>query len=294
MPRSDPAVVTAEMLRDWALPEPGDNKDERGRLLVLGGTSSTPGAVRLAGEAALRAGAGKLRIATVESTATALAVAVPEAKLIPLATTAGGDIEESASEVIKDEGGSVDAVLIGSGFTDAHATVRLLERTVSDLTSPVVLDGLASAYLTEHPGALRGRDGGAVLTANLSELAHVVGMEEDEVAEDPLRATAAAADRCGLVVLCGGTDKYVVAPDGRAWQVTSDNPGLGVSGSGDVQAGIVAGLVARGAAPEQAAVWGGFVHAQVGERLAARVGRVGYLARELPSAVPELLADLTP
>jgi NAD(P)H-hydrate repair Nnr-like enzyme with NAD(P)H-hydrate dehydratase domain len=94
------------------------------------------------------------------------------------------------------------------------------------------------------------------------------------------------------VVLYGGTDKYVASPDGPAWQISGGGPGLGVSGSGDVQAGVVAGLLARGAEPEQAAVWGGFVHATLGERLTTRVGRLGYLARELPGVVPEVLAEL--
>jgi NAD(P)H-hydrate repair Nnr-like enzyme with NAD(P)H-hydrate dehydratase domain len=67
---------------------------------------------------------------------------------------------------------------------------------------------------------------------------------------------------------------------------------LGVSGSGDVQAGIVSGLLARGADPAQAAVWGGYVHARTGERLAAAVGLVGYLARELPGQVPAVLGEL--
>jgi ADP-dependent NAD(P)H-hydrate dehydratase len=289
---TDAVVVTAGRLREWPLPEPGDDKEQRGRVLVVGGTASTPGAVRLAGESALRAGAGKLKLATVASTATQLGVAVPEAGVVGLAETDEGDIAESAAEVIAEEADSVDAVLIGSGCMNVEATVRLLELVLRDLRTPVVLDGLASAYLTEHPAGMSGHDAGAVLTVNVSELAHVAGVEEDEVADDALSATEKVAARCGLAVLCGGTDKHVVAPDGRAWKIAADSPGLGVSGSGDVQAGIVAGLLARGAAPEQSAVWGGFVHAAVGERLTERVGTIGYLARELPPVVPGVLAGL--
>lgn len=294
MPRREPVVVTESLLRGWPLPQPGDSKEDRGRVLVVGGTSSTPGAVRLAAESALRAGAGKLRIATVESTATELGTAVPESMLVALPATSDGDIAESAAEAVRDDAGSVDAVLVGPGFADVTATVRLLELVLEGLDTPVVLDGLASAYLTEHPDGLRGLKGRAILTANVSELAHVVGRDKQEVSDNPLPPTVEAAERCGLVVLCGGADKYVAAPDGRAWQVTGGGPGLGVSGSGDVQAGVVAGLLARGAEPEQAAVWGGFVHAATGERLTARMGLVGYLARELHPEVPAVLADLGP
>jgi NAD(P)H-hydrate repair Nnr-like enzyme with NAD(P)H-hydrate dehydratase domain len=94
------------------------------------------------------------------------------------------------------------------------------------------------------------------------------------------------------VVLLGGQEKHVVSPDGDAWVVTGGGPGLGVSGSGDVQAGLVAGLLACGAEPAQAAVWGAFLHAQAGERLIERVGQVGFLASELLPEIPSLL-DLT-
>ena len=83
-----------------------------------------------------------------------------------------------------------------------------------------------------------------------------------------------------------------MTPAGQSWVVEGGGPGLGVSGSGDVQAGIIAGLLSRGAEPAQAAVWGAYLHARTGERLAATVGQVGYLARELPPQVPAVLGEL--
>jgi NAD(P)H-hydrate repair Nnr-like enzyme with NAD(P)H-hydrate dehydratase domain len=109
---------------------------------------------------------------------------------------------------------------------------------------------------------------------------------------DPVSAASEVAERSQVVVLVGGTCKHVVTPDGRCWVIEGGGPGLGVSGSGDVQAGIVSGLLARGAEPAQAAVWGGYLHARSGERLAGAVGVVGYLARELPAQVPAVLGEL--
>ena len=94
-------------------------------------------------------------------------------------------------------------------------------------------------------------------------------------------------------MLCGGTSKHIAAPDGRTWVVEGGGPGLGVSGSGDTQAGIVGGLLARGADPCQAAVWAAYVHGRIGERLAVEVGTVGYLAREVPPHVPAVLTELS-
>jgi NAD(P)H-hydrate repair Nnr-like enzyme with NAD(P)H-hydrate dehydratase domain len=171
--------------------------------------------------------------------------------------------------------------------------VALLEAFLPDLRTPVVLDALASAYLTKHPHGLRDQECRAVLTVNLGELAATAGRDEDEVADDPLPVARRVARDSRVVVLAGGATKHVVTPDGDAWRIEGGGPGLGVSGSGDVQAGIVAGLLARGADAAQAAVWGGYVHARCGERLAGAVGTVGYLARELPPAVPAVLAELS-
>lgn len=291
MSRPDPVVVTPAGLRDWALPEPGSDKHARGELLVVGGSEHTAGAVLLAGEASLRAGAGKLALATVEAVAGPLGLAVPEAQVLGL-PSATGCLSPAAAEPLLERAASADVVLVGPGFADPEASVALLERVLPRLACPVVVDALASAYLTAHPDGLHHLEGRAVLTVNPDELALTAGEEPDKVADDPLPAARAVAQRSRVVVLCGGTSKHVVTPEGDAWVVEGGGPGLGVSGSGDVQAGLVAGLLARGAAHAQAAAWGGYLHARSGERLASAVGAVGYLARELPGQVPSVLAEL--
>ncbi len=293
-PGSDTAVtaVTAELLRDWPLPEPGKDKESRGRVLVLGGTAMTPGAVLLAGEAVLRAGAGKLQLATAEPVAAALAVAVPEALVAPLATDRAGNIEEAAAAQVLELADGCDALLVGPGFSDVDATVAFLAKVLPKVSCPVVVDALASAFITVHRDGLAHLDGKAVLTLNPTELAMTLEIGEDGV-DDPVAAAVHLARETSAVVLCGGQSKTVAAPDGRVWTSDSGGPGLGVSGSGDVQAGIVAGLLSRGAQPEQAAVWGGHLHGSAGDVLTERVGTVGFLAREIGGCVPGLIEDLS-
>lgn len=288
-----PVVVTPAALRDWALPAAGSGKESRGELLVLGGSRSTPGAVLLAGEAALRAGAGKLVIATVQDATAALAVAVPEAAVVALPRGGGDDIDPGAASLLRDRLGSADVVVAGPGLADPEAARDLLAAAVPLLDSVLVLDALGSAYLTDHPEGLHHLDGRVVLTVNPGELARTAHCDEDEVEDDPIGVASRVAQRSRVVVLCGGTSKHVVAPDGRTWVVEGGGPGLGVSGSGDTQAGIVGGMLARGADPCQAAVWAAYVHGRIGERLAAEVGTVGYLAREVPPHVPAVLTELS-
>jgi hydroxyethylthiazole kinase-like uncharacterized protein yjeF len=285
-------VVTPAVLRDWPLPEPGTDKQDSGRLLVLGGSTRSPGAVRLAGEAALRAGAGKVALATVESVVAGLAPLVPEAAMLPLRTDAAGAIDVDQVSAIVEHAEQVDVLLAGPGLVDADHAVRLLERVLRRTDATLVLDALGSAYLTACPDGLRRLEGRVVLTANPHELARTAHTTDEEVSRDPLGVAARVAARCQVVVLCGGTAKYLVTPRGDAWVVEGGGPGLAASGSGDVQSGILAGLLARGADPARAGAWAGYVHARCGERLASAVGPVGYLARELPAQVPAVLAEL--
>ena len=290
----EPTQVTREVLRDWPLAEPGSDKGSRGTALMVGGSSSVPGAMLLAGEAALRTGAGKLQVATTDSVAAHMAVAIPEALVSRTPELMSGDISPEAADQVLSLAEDAAAVLLGPGVTAPDAAVSLLELIVPKLTEQaVVIDALGSAYVTDNHECLHHLQSVPVLTLNPTETALTLGVGADEVDEDPLAAALELSRRTRAVVLCGGTEKYVAHPDGRAWVITAGCPGLGVSGSGDVQAGIVSGLLARGAAPEQAAVWGGWLHGTCGEVLAEEVGPIGFLARELPGVVPRLLGQLS-
>jgi ADP-dependent NAD(P)H-hydrate dehydratase len=290
-PVPDAVTVTSAVLRAWPLPEPGASKESRGRTVVVGGSVQTPGAVLLAAEGALRAGAGKLQVATVASLAPALAVALPEALVQGLPETRDGAIAAEAADAVVRLADGAASVLVGPGMGDIDACRGLLERVLPRLSCTPVLDALALAQMTSDPGCLAHLDG-AVLTPNPHELALTLGVEDAEVDKDAAAATLRAASQYRAAVATGGGESWVAAPDGRLWRDQSGSVGLGVSGSGDVLAGMVTGLVARGARPEQAAVWAVHLHGRAGDRLAAAVGRVGYLARELPAQVPLVLAEI--
>lgn len=292
--RPEPTLVTPEVLRNWPLPEPGGDKNTRGSILVIGGSTETLGAVLLAAEAAMRAGAGKLQVATVASLAPFAAAALPEALVRGLPETDGGAIAPEAADAVRELAESAGAVLIGPGMTDKEATQAFGERLLPHLTGPLALDALGLAAVTADSSCVHHLDGRVVLTPNPTELAIALHTEEEELEDDPAGATADLAGRTRAVVGMGGTTSWIATPDGRLWQDDSGNAGLGVSGSGDVRAGITGGLLARGADPAQAAVWAAFLHGRCGERLASSVGRLGFLARELPAEVPRALAEIAP
>lgn len=283
--------VTPDTLRGWPLPEPdSSDKHSRGLAVVVGGSAGTPGAVRLAAEAALRAGCGKVRIATVASTAAQLGALVPEARVYGLEETSDGDLAPEAAPTVAELAEAVDATLVGSGFVDPAEASAVVAALLPRVDGPVVLDALATAYVDDHL-RLDEVTGPCVLTVNPSELAEVLGWDGADVARDPVTAAESLAATSGSVVLLGGETKLVAAPGHDTHAVSDGGPGLATAGSGDVQAGLVTGLLARGADPFQAAVWGTWLHARAGDRLAARVGTTGFLARELLPEIPRLLDE---
>jgi ADP-dependent NAD(P)H-hydrate dehydratase len=287
-PNREPQIITPMLLREWALPEPQGGKDSRGTVLVAGGSRSTPGAVLLAGVAALRAGAGVLQLAVVESTAAALSIQVPEALVVGLPETGSGSVAGDPPKRLTDLAAQARVIAIGPGLDDVEETGRLL-RHLLDAARPdaaVVLDAYALGALSQDPGLLHGRRQQVVLTPNIGEASYLL---DAEPGDDLTAAALTIAERYRAVVSLYGT---IATPDGRAWRDESGDAGLGTSGSGDVRAGIVAGLLSRGAEPAQAACWAAWVHAVSGQRLIPRYGRIGYLARELLAEISRTLATV--
>ena len=294
--------VTTQLLRDWPLPMPGlgGDKEERGHVLILGGSREMPGAVILAATAALRAGAGKLTVATGASVAQLVALAMPEALVIGLAETDTGGFLPEAIARLDPLADRVNAVLIGPGMQDEAATAQLVHGLLDRLhgsDTAVVLDACAMGTLLHAPegwaegGDFRFRQP-VILTPHCGEMAHLTSNDKDEIVAGPDARALAAAAAWNAVVALKGARTVIAAPDGAIWQHEGGNVGLAISGSGDTLAGIIAGLAARGATLEQAACWGVALHARAGERLAERMGVLGYLAREIPNEIPALLESV--
>ncbi len=275
-------------LHHWPLPQADDasDKEDRGQVLIVAGSREIPGAAILAATAALRAGAGKLTIATPQSVALGIALAMPEARVIALPETSAGGLLASGAELLEKCAARSSALLIGPGLLDGAAScdfVLALLRRLSGVS--VILDALAMDVLLREPRF----DEPTLLTPHAGEMAHLTGRSKEDILADAPAAARDMARRGNAVVALKGATTYIVSPQGDEWRHVSATPGLGTSGSGDVLAGIMTGLAARGAPLEQAAAWGVALHALAGKRLAERNGRLGFLARELLLEIPSVM-----
>lgn len=279
--------VTPALLARMPLPssEGIEGKESRGRVLAVGGSSSVPGALLLAGTAALRVGAGKLQMATVAGAAVPLGLHMPEAMVLGLPAGADGELRAGNARVMS-SAKDTDALLVGPGMRNGANATRLAAALLRNTQAPVVLDAGALAASASRNIGDTAR---IVVTPHAGEMAGQLDIALHEVTEDAARVAREFAQVRGVVTVLKGATTWIAAPDGRLWVHTGGCIGLGTSGSGDVLAGAIAGLIARGAEPVQAAIWAVYLHGKAGLRLARQHGALGFLAREIADAFPHVM-----
>lgn len=263
----------------WALPRAwwNDHKYTRGSVVVVGGGVMT-GAARLAGRAARRIGAGLLTFAVPPAAADVYAIAEAGALIARVKTPA------DLARLLADPRHA--AAVIGPGLGRGARAASLVRKVLAG-NQAVVLDADALALFDSKPAALfaaiRKRAAPVVMTPHAGEFRRLFGGETG----DKLTAARKAAKASGAVVIYKGPDTVVAAPDGRASLADNAPPWLASGGTGDVLAGMVAGLLAQGMAGFEAACAGVWLHGAAGEAC----GR-GLIAEDLPEALPKLLKRL--
>jgi len=285
-----PRNIDINLLRTMPLPliQGETDKNSRGKVLVVGGSRTVPGAVVLGGLAALRVGAGKIQLAVPACLAPAIGLVVLEAGILPLRESAEG--EALPSEELPALAQHVDAVLVGPGMMNQRAARDVLRLLLQEVKGPVyVIDALALCDLWDEGPLLHSHGGRIVLTPHAGEMAQLCGMEKAAVAANPVAIARTAAERLGACIILKGATSFVVSPTGPAYVHTDGVVGLSTAGSGDVLAGIVAGLAGRGTDTITAAIWAVLLHGRAGRQLTQTVGKVGFIARELIEELPLLL-----
>jgi ADP-dependent NAD(P)H-hydrate dehydratase len=281
MRHADPKLIDLSLLRSMPLPrpDPEQGKVGRGKLLLVAGSPGLPGAAILAARAALRVGCGTVRVATPRSIAAAVGVAVPELMVVPLPED--GDAA-SLLDGLRDHIDASNAAVIGPGMVHDAATTAFAAAFLSRTPLPTVVDaGALSAWLYDGVPAGAGL---RVLTPHVGEMSRLAGMDAGEIAGRRAEIAGRYAEEWGAVLVLKGAETYISGAGLYLNRAGSD--GLGTAGSGDVLAGVIGGLLARGADPTTAAVWGVHLHALAGESAAGRLGDDGMMASDVVEALP--------
>lgn len=276
-------------LAERALPgtEGQIDKNARGRLLVAGGSLTVPGALTLTGEAALRSGAGKVQLATVAPALLPLGVAFPEAAVIALSANEDGELSGEAGARVAEAARQNSALVVGPGMGTKSDALTFLRSLLSGTPRiPILLDAALLHCARESASQIATFSPPLILTPHPEEMASLMGCSAKDICGD--LAERAAAHFNATIVL-KATETWVASPRETTLHYPGGGPGLATAGSGDVLAGIIGGLLARGASAHVAAGWGVWAHGESGRRCAERIGRTGYLARDLLQWIPKVL-----
>ncbi len=287
-------LITAEMARSLLPARPIDaNKGTFGRVLVAAGSLNYIGAAYLACSGALRAGAGLVTLATAPTLLPVLAAKLTEVTYLPLPEASPGVIAAEAAAEIAQQTDDYDALLLGCGLGQDPATAEFVGTLLKEKgLPPAVLDADALNILSAVPDWWQQLGGNAVLTPHPGEMARLAGMTAAEVQADRLGVAARLAAAWRQTVVLKGAYTVIAAADGRRRLSPFANPALATAGTGDVLAGIIAGLLAQGLAPFEAATLGVYLHAKAGETVSDAIGDTGMIASDLLPALPPTIKRL--
>lgn len=268
------------------------HKGSFGHVLVIAGSAGKTGAAALASQAALRIGAGLVTLAVPASLQDVLAMKLTEVMTEPVAETAARTMSPEARERLLALAQGKSAIVLGPGLGTHPGTVTLVRQLLPELQAPIVLDADGVNALAGASELLRDLAAPAVLTPHPGEMARLAARSRDEVVRDRVDLVPAVAARLGVTLVLKMARTLVGGGGGPVAIVPTGNPGLATAGTGDVLAGIVAGLLAQGVPPRLAAEAGAYVHGLAGDVAAARLGEEAMLAGDLLGAVPDAVRQV--
>jgi ADP-dependent NAD(P)H-hydrate dehydratase len=263
------------------------HKGDFGTALIVGGSRGMTGAAALAGMAALRGGAGRVRVAVPEPCLESVAGFEPSYMTAPLPADADGRIVFGALDRIVALAATATVVACGPGMGRSPDLDLLVAELYCTLPRPMVLDADALNALATVPDALAQPGGPRILTPHPGEFARLVGRKLDTRAQ--IEAAVELAARCGIVVVLKG--HRTLTTDGvRRAENTTGNPGMATGGAGDVLTGLIAALICQGLLPLDAARLGVHLHGLAGDLAAEELGQVSLIAGDLIDYLPEAFA----
>lgn len=263
--------------------DPWGHKGSFGRLLLLCGSRGYTGAAALAAMGALRSGAGLVYLGVPECIYEIEAIKLTEPVVFPLPDQ-NGALSPAAVGQIGQLLPKMDAVLLGPGLGQSEGTFAVTAFVLKNALCPVILDADGINVLSTHKDILRERTGPTILTPHDGEFQRIGGVLSGDRAADAARL----ARDLGCIVLLKG-HRTVITDGSHVYRNPTGNPGMATGGSGDVLAGILAGLLGQGLPPLEAAACAAYLHGAAGDSCAETLGQYGMLPSDMLEVLPRLL-----
>ena len=257
------------------------------RAGVIAGAPASSGAAALCAEAALRAGAGVVRLFAPDSVAGILSIKLTEVMVECLPDAGGAGLDSAAADILLEKADDYAALAIGPGLGTKTGTAEAICRLLSATDRQLVLDADALNILAANKEILANIKQPPVLTPHMGEMTRLTGLTAEELrSEGIINVTRRFAKEWRAIIVLKGMPTLVGLPYGQVFVSIRGNPGLATAGSGDVLTGVIAGLAAQGLDLPEAAVCGVYLHGLAADLLAAD-GMYGLAAGDLIAALPK-------
>lgn len=266
--------------------DPESHKGTYGRLLMVCGSIGMAGACIMAARAALRSGVGLLNIAVPHALYSILAAAVPEAVFTLL------DYDDTLETRIEEALAQADACLAGCGLGATSITTRIVDVILQKAKCPVVLDADALNVLAETPEKLLKALARVIVTPHPGEMVRLCGKTMSSVRNDRVRTARDFSAKYHVISVLKGAGTVIASPGGEVRVNVTGNAGMARGGSGDVLAGILAGLAAQGIAPFESAYAAVCIHGAAGDFCAEKFSEHAMLPTDLIEMLPQVFLQI--
>ena len=286
-------AINKELIKTYIKPRERDcNKGDFGKLLVVSSCASMTGAIQLVSSAALRCGVGLCCAASVNDALFPLRVSIPEAITLPLPQTHDGKISRKAADIILEYAKSCDAVVLGCGISVCEDTEILVEKLLSKLEIPTVLDADGINIAARNINILRNTSTPLVLTPHLKEMSRLIAMDTAEIGQNKEQVAAEFSKNYNCTLVLKDFETVIANPDGEVFINRAGHPCMAKGGSGDMLTGLIGAFLAQGFSLEAAANCGVYLHAKAGEMCGERMGDFSVLTSDMIKALPEVFTKL--
>ncbi len=269
------------------------HKHSVGKIFVLAGSRGFTGAAAMASSAAMRAGAGAAVLGTPSSVYPILAKKLTEVMVEPLPETEAGSVSAKAFDQVKKHLAWSDLAIIGPGLSRNPETRDLVYRIVAECDTPMLIDADGLNLLSERISVVKKhRSPNVVITPHSGELARLLGTTSGAVDADRVEVARRTARQFGVTVVLKGAPTVTASEDGCAFINSTGNAGMATAGSGDILAGLIAGLWAQGMERTEAAFCGVYIHGGAGDLAKARYGEKSLMATDIGEHIPPMILSL--
>lgn len=268
------------------------NKGDYGRVLAITGSPGMTGAGCLAGAAALRTGTGLLYLGVPNSLSGIYDRNLIEGVTIPLEDGNLGYLTKECVPKLMQTMEKMDAVVVGPGLSTEEGAKDVVFSVVENCPVPLVIDADGLNAVASDISILRRSRTQIIVTPHPGEMARLLGTTVSKVQSNRIETACDFSEKWGVITVLKGSRTIVAVPDGRVFINATGNSGMATAGSGDVLAGIIAGLIGQGLTPADAAIAAVYIHGLCGDRVAEVKGEHGMIAGDLVGELPYVIKEL--